>query len=171
MQRFFDMAAAMNAAAFRVAGWCLLLMVLTTTGLVLARYGFGLSSVWVQEGVMYLHAMLIALGPAGTWQRDGHVRIDILFGRWTAERQARVNRIGVLLLALPFALFVLWSCYDYVRVAWERAEGSPEPGGLSWLWLLKTLLLVFPLQIILAAIWWLKRGVVGAAEPADGVSA
>lgn len=169
MQRTLEGVATVNAVAFRFAAWCLLAMVLTSTGLVLARYGLGVSSIAVQEAVMYLHALLIALGLAGTWQVDGHVRIDILYGRWTANAQAWVNRIGVILLALPFALFVLWSCFDYVSVAWQRAEASSEPGGLAYLWLLKTVLVVFPMQLILAAIWWLKKGCVESAKASTEV--
>ncbi len=153
LQRVLQSAAAVNSFGFHLAAACLLLMVLSCAGLVIVRYGFGLSSIAVQEGVMYLHALVLSLGLAGTWQRDGHVRIDIFYRGWNAQRQLWLNRICALLLALPFAVFVLWSCYDYVDVAWQRRESSAEPGGLAWLWLLKSLMLVFPLQLLAAALW------------------
>lgn len=147
-----------NRAAYQFAGICLLALVLTTAGLVLVRYGLGVSSIAVQEAVMYLHALVLSLGLAGTLQRDGHVRIDIVYGAWPAHRQILANRLGVLLLALPFALFTLWACVDYVTVAWERQESSSEPGGLPWLWLLKSLLVIYPLQLLLAALWLAWKG-------------
>ena len=75
------------------------------------------------------HALLVALGLAGALQHGAHVRIDILQRRWDATRRRRVDQLGVLLLALPFCAFVLWSCADYVAVAWQRREASAEPGG------------------------------------------
>ncbi len=158
--------AGVNNAGFHLAAACLLLMVLSCAGVVIVRYGFGLNSIAVQEGVMYLHALALSLGLAGTWQRDGHVRIDIFYGRWSAGRQLWLNRVGTLLLAVPFALFVLWSCHEYVAVAWERRESSAEPGGLPWLWVLKTVLLVFPVQLLLAALWTCRRGAAEAGERA-----
>ncbi len=158
--------AGVNNAGFHLAAACLLLMVLSCAGVVIVRYGFGLNSIAVQEGVMYLHALALSLGLAGTWQRDGHVRIDIFYGRWSDGRQLWLNRVGTLLLAVPFALFVLWSCHEYVAVAWERRESSAEPGGLPWLWVLKTVLLVFPVQLLLAALWTCRRGVAEAGERA-----
>ncbi len=159
--------AGVNSLGFHLAAACLLLMVLSCAGVVIIRYGFGLNSIAVQEGVMYLHALALSLGLAGTWQRDGHVRIDIFYGRWSATRQLWLNRIGTLLLAVPFALFVLWSCQEYVGVAWERRESSPEPGGLAWLWLLKTVLLVFPVQLLLAALWAYRRPATDADVKGD----
>lgn len=142
----------LNDAAYKFAGFCLLALVATTATLVLVRYGLEKSSIAVQEFAMYLHAMLLSLGLAGALQRDGHVRIDIFYRRWSAQGRARANRLGVLLLAVPFALFTLWACIDYVVVAWERQESSSEPGGLPWLWLLKSLLLIYPAQLFLAAL-------------------
>ena len=145
--------AAGNQGAFRLAALCLLGMSLLVTVLVLARYGLGWSSIPGAEAVMYLHALCIALGLAGTWQRDGHVRIDIFYRRWSPQGQLWLNRIGLLLLGLPYVLFLLWSCWDYVLLAWERRESSAEPGGLPWLWLLKSVLLLMPLQLLAAALW------------------
>ncbi len=153
LQRGLQWGATLNSATFHIAAVSLLLMVLTCAGLVLVRYGLGLSSIAVQEAVMYLHALVLSLGLAGAWQRDGHVRIDIFYRNWSAQQRRRLNRVGTLLLAVPFAIFVLWSCFDYVQVAWQRQESSAEPGGLAWLWLLKTLMLVFPVQLLLAALW------------------
>lgn len=141
-----------NEAAFGLAALCLLGLVALSATLVLARYGLGWSAVAAQEAVLYLHALLVALGLAGALQHGAHVRIDILQRRWDATRRRRVDQLGVLLLALPFCAFVLWSCADYVAVAWQRREASAEPGGLAWLWLLKSLLLVFPLQLAAAAL-------------------
>ena len=88
-----------NEAAFGLAALCLLGLVALSATLVLARYGLGWSAVAAQEAVLYLHALLVALGLAGALQHGAHVRIDILQRRWDATRRRRVDQLGVLLLA------------------------------------------------------------------------
>ncbi len=51
-------------------------------------------------------------------------------------------------------LFLLYSGFGYVTSAWMRLEKSPETGGLPLVWLLKTLILLMPLTVLIAA--WLR---------------
>ncbi|MEN8719444.1 MAG: TRAP transporter small permease subunit [Oceanococcaceae bacterium] len=156
-----------NRVLFGIAAACLLAMAVLLAVLVGLRYGLGMSVVTLQEMVMYLHALVLALGLAGAWQSGAHVRIDILYRSRPVRWQRRVERVGMALLAVPFALFILWSCAEYVAVAWQRQEGSAEPGGLAYLWLLKTLLLVFPVQLLLAVLWlWPRAPLPGGDQPA-----
>ena len=52
-------------------------MVLVMTGTVLMRYIFGLSFIWMQESLTYMHAVLFMLAASWTLWVDGHVRVDI----------------------------------------------------------------------------------------------
>jgi TRAP-type mannitol/chloroaromatic compound transport system permease small subunit len=45
--------------------------------------------------------------------------------------------------------FILYSSIDYVSFSWQLQEGSPEPGGLPFVYLLKSLI---PLSAALLAI-------------------
>lgn len=144
--------ARVNEGALSVAAGCVLALLVVCAAAVLARYVLGWSAIAVQELLIYLHCLAVVLAIPATWQRDGHVRIDIWYRRWSPRLQQRVNRIGIALLAVPMFGFMGWACWDYVAVAWARSEASAEPGGLPWLWLLKTCLLVMPAQLLLAAV-------------------
>ena len=84
--------------------WLCVAMVGLTTLVVLLRYGFDIGSVAVQELVTYFHAALFMLGASYTLREDGHVRVDVLYRRWSPRRQSIVNAGGIIFLLLPTSL-------------------------------------------------------------------
>lgn len=131
--------------------WFSLAMVVVTCLVVILRYIFDYSSIPMQETVMYLHASLFMLGAAYTWQQQGHVRVDILYHKWPRAIQERVDLLGTLFLLLPTCLFLLYISWDYVAMAWTYREKSHEAGGLPFVYLLKTLIVILPILLLLQA--------------------
>lgn len=154
----------LNRLLGRTLAWLTLAMVLICFSLVLLRYWFDFGSIALQESVTYLHALVFMGAAAWTLQADGHVRVDIFYSRLNAVRRARIDLFGSLFLLLPFAVCLLLFSWGYVDAAWTRREVSAEPGGLPWVYLLKTLILVMALQLILQALaealkaWHTLRG-------------
>lgn len=132
--------------------WLSLLMVIVSCLVVILRYSFDMPSIALQEAVMYLHASLFMLGAAYTWQQGGHVRVDVFYRNWSTKRQALVDRAGILLQVIPTCLFMLWASWDYVASAWAIGEKSQESGGLPFVYLLKTLILVMPVLMLIQAV-------------------
>lgn len=150
------------------------LMVLVTFAVVLLRYGFNLGWISMQESIVYLYATNFMIGAAYTLRRDGHVRVDIFYQRLGIRARARVDLLGTLLLLLPMCGFILWSSWTYVGESWAVLESSQEAGGLPWVYLLKTLLLVMPLLLIIQGVAMVARALLillghPPAAPRDGV--
>lgn len=130
----------------RGVAWLTLAMVLIGAFNAVARYagrflGVSLSSnAWI-ELQWYLFSVIFLLGAAYTLREDAHVRVDVLFAQFSERLQAWINILGVLLLLLPFSVFMLWVSLPAVRNSWRIREGSPDPGGLAR-WPLKTLVLL-----------------------------
>lgn len=143
---------AANRVLFNAVAWLTGLMVLGYFLIALLRYALGWGSVAMQESVMYLHAAVFMLAAAAGLAADSHVRVDIFYSRWSAGRKALANLGGSLLLLLPFALFVLIASWDYVARAWQLRETSSDPGGLAYVWLLKTLIPLMAVQLIAQAL-------------------
>lgn len=143
---------AINDAIGRGVAWLLLLMVLGYCLVVVLRYGFGIGSIALQESVTYMHALVFMLAAAHTLVRGEHVRIDVFYGRWSERTRLWVDLLGSLLLLLPVALFILLASLGYVRDAWVRGEVSAEPGGLPYVYLLKTVIPIMAAQLVLAAV-------------------
>lgn len=134
----------------RVLAILTVLLTATLFATVLMRYGFKsneltlgnwqLSRQAMEESVLYMHCLLFMLASAYTLQKDGHVRVDVFYRRFSPRTRAIVDLAGSLLLLLPMAGFILWSSLDYVAFSWKLKERSLENSGLPWLYLLKTLL-------------------------------
>jgi TRAP-type mannitol/chloroaromatic compound transport system permease small subunit len=136
----------------RMISWLSLLMVLVTVVVVVLRYEFDLGWIWLQESVTYMHAALFLVGAAYTLKHEGHVRVDILYQRFSKRAQAWVDLIGTLVLLMPMCIFILYISWDYVVQSWSLKEGSRQAGGLEGVYLLKSLILVMASLLLLQGV-------------------
>lgn len=132
----------------RCVAWLTLLMMLLTCLVVLLRYGFGIGSIALQESVLYLHALVFMLGAAYTLKDDEHVRVDVFYRDFSATKKAWVNILGGIFFLLPFTIYTTYLSLDYVSASWRVLETSPEPGGLPFVYLLKTLIPIMMVCLI-----------------------
>lgn len=122
---------AVNERLGRLACWLTLVVVLVATANAILRYGFSFGANGLLELQWYLFAIIFLYGAAFTLARNGHVRVDVLYGRQSPRRQAWIDIIGGLLFFLPttIALTVLSLPMVEASIAvWER---SPDVGGLA----------------------------------------
>jgi TRAP-type mannitol/chloroaromatic compound transport system permease small subunit len=161
---FFDH---VSIATGRVASWLTLVMVLVTFVIVVMRYVFDAGAVWLQESVIWMHAVVFMIGAAYTLQQQEHVRVDIFYRRMSERRRALVDLLGVALFLLPVCVFLATKAWDFVLVSWQLREGSREPGGLPYPFvpLLKSVLLVMPVALALQGVSMLLRAVAVARRP------
>jgi TRAP-type mannitol/chloroaromatic compound transport system permease small subunit len=146
-----------NALLGPVVSWLALAMVLVTFLVVVMRYAFDAGSIALQESVTYMHATLFMLGAAYTLQQNGHVRVDIFYQRFSRRGRAWVDLLGTLILLIPICLFVLASSWHYVTESWAVHEGSREAGGLPYVYVLKTLLVIMPMLVLTQGLVWVLR--------------
>ena len=132
--------------------WLTLFMVLVTFLIVVLRYVFNIGSIATQESVLYMHALVFMLGAAMTLQKNEHVRVDIFYRKMSPRSKAIVNCFGILILLLPVCGFIVWSSWDYVAEAWRLKESSREAGGLPWVYLLKTTIIIMAILMVLQAV-------------------
>ena len=143
----------------RITGWFAVMMVLVTCYIVLMRYVFDAGSIAIQELNIYLNTMLFTLGAAYTLKHDAHVRVDIFYSSADKRVQALINLAGSLLLLIPVVLFIIVYCWDYVAASWAIREQSGDPGGLPWVYLLKSLILVMGFLLLLQGVAEILRSV------------
>lgn len=136
----------------RIIAWLVAVLIVNTVVVVALRYGFNISITVLQESIVYLHATIFMLGACYTFQKDGHVCIDVVSGRLSRQLQAIIKITGNLLLLAPFALTLLWVSKDYVWYSWALREHSPEADGLPWVYLLKTLIPLLAIGLLLSGI-------------------
>ena len=117
--------------------------------IIVARYFFGIGLTGLQEFVMYLHA-LIFLGCAGyVHYKDEHVRVDIFYRGSSNAYKNNVNFISSLFFLLPVSFVIGFYSLELIEMSWKIREVSTEAGGLGYVYIQKTLIILFPLTMIL----------------------
>ncbi len=142
----------LTAVIGRAAAWLVFVVVALQFALVVARYVFGLGSVWLTETVIYAHAALFMLAAAWTLQAGGHVRVDVFYADASARTKALVDLVGALLFLLFFMLVLIWLSVPYAARSWAILERSQEASGLPFVFALKTLIPLFALLMALQGI-------------------
>ena len=108
----------------------------------LNRYFFGGGSIALQELEWHLFDIIFLLGLSYTLKSDKHVRVDIFYGNFSQKTKAMVNIASQLFLILPFALLIIYVSFGYIELSYTQNEISPDPGGLTHRWLIKSMMIV-----------------------------
>ncbi len=155
--RWADRLDRINHAVGLGVRWLALAMVLLQFAIVVMRYLFGVSFVFLGEGVLYMHAALFMLGAGYTLLVDEHVRVDIFYTDKNERGKARINAAGAALLLLPPMAMVAWISWPFVRNSWTILEGPISVGGLPASFLLKSLIPAFCILLIVQGLACLLR--------------
>ncbi|WP_312963630.1 TRAP transporter small permease subunit [Stutzerimonas nitrititolerans] len=150
--RLAGMVDRLNLLFGKACAWLTLFLVLGTALVVILRYGFGIGATALQEGVLYAHALVFMGATAWVLQRNGHVRVDIFYQKFGPRSQALVEMFGTLFFLLPVCLFLGWASWDYVSNSWATLEASSETGGLKFVYLQKSIILVLVVSLVLQGI-------------------
>ena len=133
------------------------IMVILMVVIIVARYFLGIGLTGIQELVMYIHA-LVFLGCAGYVQyKDEHVRVDIFYRDASNKYKNKVNLILGILFLMPMIFVIGYFSIDLVEMSWKIKEISTEAGGLNYVYIQKTLILLFPLSLLLTIIYQLRE--------------
>ncbi len=123
----------------RAASWLTLAVVVLMAVDVLLRYGFSIGSVWSQELEWHLLSPLVLFGMTYALQKGDHVRVDVLYARYSPRGQAAIDLLAALLAVAMAGLVVRYSIH-YVQQSYSIDEVSADPGGLTHRWMLKALI-------------------------------
>ena len=150
-----------SAITGKGAAWLTLFMVIVTFIVVIMRYVFDAGLIWVQESVVWMHAVVFMLGAAYTLHTEEHVRVDIFYRTMSKRARAWVDLLGVIVFLILLCAFLAWASFDFVAQSWRIGESSRESGGLPYPFipLLKSVLLLMPLTVSLQGIALLARSV------------
>ena len=127
----------LNEWVGRGVAWITLGLVLVVFTDVVMRYLFNTSFVFVQELEWHLFAFIFLIGAGYTLLHEGHVRVDIFYQRLGFKGRAWINLLGVILFLLPGCIMVIATSWPFMYDAWVVMEGSPDPGGIPFRFVIK----------------------------------
>ncbi len=123
----------------RLAAWTCVALVLLVAGSVLARYFLRTGTIWLQELEWHLISPIALFGMSYALLQGEQVRVDVLYDRFPAAARRMIEIAGGVLLVI-FAAWMVKLSIPFVMQAWRVGEGSPNPGGLPYRFLLKGLI-------------------------------
>ncbi len=131
---------AINEKTGLFAAWLTTLMVITVVYDVVMRYGFKKGNIAVQEMEWHLFAVVFLIGAAYSLKKDAHVRVDILYTKFSTKKKAWVDLLGTFIFLIPFSIMIIYSCRGFIESSWAVREISPDPGGLPARYILKAMI-------------------------------
>ncbi|MEM7224109.1 MAG: TRAP transporter small permease subunit [Pseudomonadota bacterium] len=134
--------------------WIWLLLVAVIVLNVTMRYLLGEGRIEFEEIQWHIYAVGFLLGLAYCLESDDHVRVDVLYERFSLKTKAWVELFGILVFLTPFLVLVLWYAVPFVVYSASINEVSESPGGLPARWAIKAML---PLGFALLALAALAR--------------
>lgn len=149
MERFISGLEQVNLIVGNTVRWFALFMLLLQFVIVVLRYVFGISYIFLNEGVLYLHAALFMLGAGYTLLVDKHVRVDIFYATRSQRGKALTDILGHIFFLIPSMLVLIYYTFPSVKYSWAILEGPVSVGGIPASFLLKTLIPAFAALIII----------------------
>lgn len=133
----------LNRIVGEVLSWLALGCVLVCFAVVVERYVFSSSTLWMQDLYVWLGGAMFT-GVAGfALMRDDHVRVDIFYRPAPVRKKAMADLFGVVFFLLPFIYVVFHYAWPAVARSWSYQEGSANIGGMPGLFVLKGFIIVF----------------------------
>jgi TRAP-type mannitol/chloroaromatic compound transport system permease small subunit len=147
---------ALNRQVGNFVAWTTALVVVVVFVDVVMRYAFDTSFVFTQELEWHLFAFIFLMGAGYTLLKDGHVRVDIFYQRLGPKARAWINFVGVLLFLIPGCIMIISTSLKFTLTAYSVMEGSPDPGGIPYRWILKACI---PAGFVLVLLQGLSLGI------------
>jgi len=124
------------------SSWLNIVLVILISTDVLYRYAFNSTYNWVIELEWQIFGLIFLLGSAYTLQQDKHVRVDVLYNNLSEKWQNLIDILGTILLLIPWCLLGIYTCFNYASNSFYIREGSPNPGGLPALYIIKYIIVL-----------------------------
>jgi len=135
-----------------ISAFTLAALVLLITYDAFMRYVFHSGSIALQELEWHFFDVVILLSIAYTLQQNAHVRVDIFYEKYSQKTKHIINLIALLFFVMPFSALIIYIAYDFVLLSFQQLEGSSNPGGLPYRFLVKSLMPLAFIFLILQSI-------------------
>jgi len=123
----------------RATSWLALVLALVMGSNVLLRYGFSIGSIAMQELEWHIMVPICVFGMSYALRHGEHVRVDVVFQYFTPRNKLVVEVITAI-SGMLLSVIVIWLCIPYVWQSWSIGEGTANPGGIEYRYVVKSLI-------------------------------
>ncbi|EGP10026.1 TRAP dicarboxylate transporter, DctQ subunit [Bradyrhizobiaceae bacterium SG-6C] len=122
----------------RAISWLALVVAVVMGANVFLRYGFSIGEIWAQELEWHILVPLTLVGMSYALRHGEHVRVDVLFANFSARNKLAVD-VASAVICMIFSALVVYLSIAFVKQSWAMGEGSPNPGGIGALYVMKAM--------------------------------
>ena len=127
LSRFIDW---VNDRFGTAAKWAVFASCLISAVNALVRYIANYSSNAYLEIQWYLFAACVMLGASQVMRVNEHVRVDVLYGRYSGRTQALIDLVGFVFFLLPSMAVMIYFAWPLFAKMYVSGEMSCNAGGL-----------------------------------------
>lgn len=103
-----------------------LVLALLTVQQVIARYFFDSSSIALQELEWHIFGAIFLFSMAWTYQKEGHVRVDVFYQYFSPRVKAVINILGISFFMIPICYFMVLYGIDDVEMSRNYLNPRPQ---------------------------------------------
>ena len=104
------------------SAWLVIPLVVVVIIDVFERHVFNAPTKWGYDTLWMIYSAQFLIGGAFTLLRNGHIRIDIVYGRLSDRHKKIYDLINTLVIILPPAILFTWAGYNSAASAWASGE-------------------------------------------------
>lgn len=123
----------------RITSWLALGIALVMGANVLLRYAFSYGFIWAQELEWHIFVPICLFGMSYALLHKEHVRVDVVFQYLSERNKHRVDILAAL-ISMAFCVIVIRLSIPYVYQSWSIGEGTANPGGIEYRYIIKSLI-------------------------------
>jgi TRAP-type mannitol/chloroaromatic compound transport system permease small subunit len=116
----------------RITSWLALGIALVMGANVLLRYAFSYGFIWAQELEWHIFVPICLFGMS-------YARVDVVFQYFSERNKHLVDTVAAF-ISMAFCLIVIWLSIPYVYQSWSIGEGTANPGGIEYRFIVKSLI-------------------------------
>ncbi len=139
----------LNKIVTKIAGataWLNVALIFIILTQVTLRYGFHNGLVALEELIWHFYAIAFMFGISYAITTDSHIRVDVVHMYLSTKTQRIIEILGILFLLMPFIIIILDHSLGWVSESFRVSESSANPTGLSYRWIIKS---VIPISLVL----------------------
>lgn len=106
----------------RFISWLNFILIISLVYEVISRFVFNKPTVWSYDISYMLGGTAFAIGAAWALKNKSHVRVDILYSRFSVRNKALIDLVCSLLLFFPLVIMTMYVSINLAAFSWAMGE-------------------------------------------------
>lgn len=141
------------------AAWLIAVLIVTILVQVVLRYVFHISFTALEEIQWHLYAVIIMVGLSYSYVKDSHIRLDILYSRFSRPVREKIEIMGIICFLWPMLFIIFMHSLSFVAESFRVGERSDAPMGLGYRWAIKSIIPIAFFLLFIGSVSRLKQAI------------